>query len=610
MEIVSANSHSVPANEFRPVRPRSGNLRVCMIVYNNCAADARVLKEAATLNAAGHHVQIVAVLDKRTTPREERDGISIVRINRDPPHYWLLRTTRRRRRRLHLRRVLVGRRARQRWRRFTRPGPSQALLPRLQRIGTRRAAAKRSRPSRLVGEGFEDGSGRGLGRIYRALRWRVLRAFPPVRGLYYRLRVRSIPRRRLRGYRERAEETRERRAHQLAKLVPAASFLPATLIPTVTAARRLKIAEADAISAERAGETEELPPAPPVVRPTTPKDDAPGRWKRLDSRISGFAYRALMMFHKPLLYLDFYWRAYRLLRAEAFDVVHAHDLNTLPVAAALARRGGPRLVYDAHELYTEVSTLSRLERRVWRVVERLLIPRAEQVFTVCESIAEELVQRYRVAKPTVLLNCPPATPLPITAPSWLREKAGLLDSPEPIVLYQGGFAVHRGLPELLDAVAYLERGIVVLMGWGVLEPELRRLVDELNLEARVRIIGPAVQSELLEYTMGADIGVIPYLPVGLNNYYSTPNKLFEYIAAGVPIVASRVPELERFVEGYGVGYTFDPREPQELGLTLNYLLQQPTTLAAMRSRAVVAREQLHWENQQPALLAAYETGGG
>ena len=318
------------------------------------------------------------------------------------------------------------------------------------------------------------------------------------------------------------------------------------------------------------------------------------------------AYRSLMFFHKPLMFTDYYVRAYRLVLEDDFDVYHAHDLNTLPVAVAAARKTGARLVYDSHELYPEVSTLSRLESRVWKTLERRLIRRPDQVITVCESIAGELSSRYAVPKPLILLNCPPRTELPEQgAINVLRIAAGLVDSDEPIVLYQGGFADHRGLPELVEAARHFHRGTLVLMGWGKLEAQLAAQIEDLGLRERVIMIGPADPSELASYTAGADIGVIPYKAVGLNNYYTTPNKLFEYILAGLPVAGSRFPELRRVIEGYKLGTLFDPNDPQDIALAINYMLDNREAMAQMRANTARAAGELTWEHQAEKLLGVY-----
>jgi glycosyltransferase involved in cell wall biosynthesis len=325
--------------------------------------------------------------------------------------------------------------------------------------------------------------------------------------------------------------------------------------------------------------------------------------------ISGAGYRTVMRAHKPLMYVDWYWRAYRLARRQSIDAVHAHDLNTLPAAAAIARSTGARLVYDAHELYPDVSTLSELESNVWRRVEPPLIRRADQVITVCDSIGEELVRRYAISPPQILLNCPPAAgELPVD-PMALRRMAGIDSDTEPIVLYQGGFVPNRGLEALVRAAAQLDRGVIVMMGWGRLERELAAIVSRERLRDRVRILPPVSPAELASYTVGADVGVIPYEPVGLNNYFTTPNKLFEYIAAGLAVVASDLPELRKVLHGHGVGTTFARVEPGEIAQALNAVLGDPARLREMRANARAIRAEYTWERQAMKLQAIYDGAG-
>lgn len=316
--------------------------------------------------------------------------------------------------------------------------------------------------------------------------------------------------------------------------------------------------------------------------------------------------RTLLRAHKPLMFLDYYQRSYTEARRWGADAYHAHDLNTLPVAAALARRTRGRLVYDAHELYSEISTLSPFERRVWAAIERRLITRADRVVTVCESIADELVLRYGIDRPTVVLNAPPRLAGTVARrPEALRTKAGIDDPTRPIVLYQGGFIPNRGLLSLVAAAKHLETGAVVLMGGGRLEPELREAIHAERLDDTVRIVETVPYGEVQLYAAAADLGVIPYEAVGLNNYYTTPNKLFEYIGAGLPIVASPFPELRRFVEGFDLGVVCDPT-PWALAASLNALLSQPSRREQMRRNAVALRDRFTWEREAPKLVALYE----
>jgi len=467
-----------------------------MFVYNNCRADVRVLKEAAVLREAGHEVRIVAILDATTEPHETKDGIRVDRIDRNPPHYTLLRVSRRGRRAIRL---------------------SRARLLRATRGRLRRIARRRARLTRR------------LERRYRRFTRRPAAAAPTA-------------------------------AAPAAARGPAAEqVVEVTRLDTPTAQRQRPLLE-----------------------------------------------RALLVMHRPLMFMDFYLRALQLCRREPSDVYHAHDLNTLPVAVAASRATGGRLIYDAHELYTEISTLSARERFVWRQLERLLIRRADARLSVCDSIADELASRYGVPKPRVLLNCPERTPAVALRPHALRQAAGI-DGGTPLVLYQGGFAPHRGLEQLVLAAEHMNGATLVLMGWGRIEDDLRRLVAGRRLDDRVRILPPVSQQDLLSFTAGADVGVIPYQAVGLNNFYTTPNKLFEYMAAGVPIAASRFPELIRFVEGLEIGSTFDERDPLDIARTISALLADDGAREAMRQRALDAAERFSWEREREKLVDLYAT---
>lgn len=443
-------------------------MRIDMFVYNRCTTDARVLKEARTLAEAGHRVRVIAVLDETTEAEEERDGFRIVRIDRDPIHYRLLRGARR------------GGRL---WRR-----PLARLREERARARPGGAGTAALAPIALLA--------RGLGLIWR-----------------------------------------------------------------IGAASLWRIGAASARPVKRASR------------------------------------RLLLGPHKPLTFLDYYWRAYRLVRSDPPDALHAHDLNTLPVAAALARRLRLPLTYDAHELYPEISTLSQREAATWRWLERRLVRRADHTLTVCDSIAAEIERRYGVARPTVLFNCPPARG---------ETNGAAPDGGQPLVLYQGGFAPHRGLATLVRSAHTLERGKIVLMGWGRLEDELRDLIVDEELEGRVQIVGPVPAEQVVARAAEATIGVIPYEPVGLNNTYTTPNKLFDYMAAGLPIAASRLPELIRFVEEGEIGLTFTPGDPAALGATLNQMLADPERYERMRERAREAASRYTWEQESTKLLALYD----
>jgi glycosyltransferase involved in cell wall biosynthesis len=308
--------------------------------------------------------------------------------------------------------------------------------------------------------------------------------------------------------------------------------------------------------------------------------------------------------------LDYSVRALRAGIRGRVDAYHAHDLVTLPVAWAASRWRRAWLVYDAHELFTEIGRIGSLPRVVLRLLERLLIGRADRVMTVNPSIAAELARRYGVPEPVVLMNCPRTVGVAADRPgSGLRSRVGL--APEvPIALYQGMFFPHRGLENLVEAARHFHRAHLVFMGWGVLREALERLAREKGISGRVVFTEGVPLRDLLSFTAGADVGLIPYRNVGLNNYYTSPNKLFEYCAAGVPVAASRFPELVRVVEGMDIGRTFDPERPEEIAAAVNAIVDDPYELARFRENASRAGRQFTWENESKKLIDVYAALGG
>jgi glycosyltransferase involved in cell wall biosynthesis len=226
---------------------------------------------------------------------------------------------------------------------------------------------------------------------------------------------------------------------------------------------------------------------------------------------------------------------------------------------------------------------------------------------VNDSIAAELSRRYGVATPRVLRNCPRTFGRrPDPAESPLRERARV-PAGRAIVLYQGLYMPHRGLENLVRAAAAFEKAHLVFMGWGPLLDNLKAIAVSEGLTDRVTFIDPVPMRDLLGVTAGADVGVIPYRNVGLNNFFTSPNKLFEYCAAGVPVAASRFPELVKVVEGLAVGRTFDPDDPSSIATAVNAIVGDPAELSRLRENAGRAAASFSWEREAEVLQAVYDS---
>jgi len=306
-----------------------------------------------------------------------------------------------------------------------------------------------------------------------------------------------------------------------------------------------------------------------------------------------------------LRFLRFYTEAIpSILRIRA-AIYHAQDLYSLPVAWLGAKRHGRPLIYDSHEYYLGTSSLSqrRLERSIWGLVERTFIGRADEVITVCDAIADRLREQYKIRRPRVLRNVPIWRAPRRT--NRLREILRL-DPDTSILLYQGVIERGRGLFATLDALADLEACHFVALGDGTLREETKARARCLGLSERVSFLDPVASEDLLEYTASADVGLCLIENTGFSYYHSLPNKLFEYMMAGVPVIASDFPEIGRAVRESRSGLTVDPEDPVEIARAIRRLTQDQRLRETCAHNALrAAADRYNWNRESRILADIY-----
>ncbi len=284
------------------------------------------------------------------------------------------------------------------------------------------------------------------------------------------------------------------------------------------------------------------------------------------------------------------------------DVVVAHDLPILPTAAAAAAHHGAKLVYDSHELYCEQGFEPRLQR-MWSGIEKRAIGACDAVITVNPSIARELERRYGLARVEVVQNAERADG-PAPTKNRLFHAAFGLDAAAFIVLFQGGILAGRSLEALVDAMACITEPAVhlVFLGHGALARKLSHRADAAGVAGRVHFHPAVPQGDLLRYTASADLGIIPYQATCLNNLYCTPNKLFEYIAGAVPMLATDLPELRRLIAGNDIGLMMNDGSPQAIAQTIDTVAADGPQLARLRANVIEARHRLNWAEESKILV--------
>ncbi|MFW6347474.1 MAG: glycosyltransferase [Cyclonatronaceae bacterium] len=311
-----------------------------------------------------------------------------------------------------------------------------------------------------------------------------------------------------------------------------------------------------------------------------------------------------------LRYLEMMRAVRQILAHTATDIIHAHDLDALIATAKIAKNRGNVLIYDSHELHTEVHSLQnrRLTRSIWRHYEKKYIPYADYIITVSQGIAEELQRRYELLyTPYVIRNFTDIQSESSPAPEFLNTSEELrrqLPKTSKLALYQGILQNGRGLEMMIEAIAAEPDWGLVICGDGPIREILERGVRELHAEDRIYFTGMISRELLAAITPHCDVGLLLTEPLGLSHYYSLPNKLSEYIHAGLPIIATELPEITRIIRQYKIGCTLpiNAFTPEQVRRGLAYITEHSERL---RRHLPAAAEELNWAREKKILQNLY-----
>jgi len=309
-------------------------------------------------------------------------------------------------------------------------------------------------------------------------------------------------------------------------------------------------------------------------------------------------HRFRMLFHKgPFSYAFFNIRLFFFLLLRKSVLYFSNDLDTLPANYLVSKIKTIPLLYDSHEYFTEVPELigRAKTRSIWLMIERAILPRLKYSCTVNHSIAKIYEKKYSISM-GVIRNLPELNDSEIAAGNIPGSNG------KKIIIYQGVLNKGRGLDHLIESMQFVPNALCLIVGNGPEYTRLSGLVRTFMLEEKVMLMGKISPLELKGITILADLGVSIEENMGLNYYYGLPNKIFDYIHAGVPVLASPFPEMKNLLDQYEVGETLISREPSEIGQQINSILGNTTKNHKWKKNLESARKELCWQNEEGKLI--------
>lgn len=279
------------------------------------------------------------------------------------------------------------------------------------------------------------------------------------------------------------------------------------------------------------------------------------------------------------------------------DIVQAQDLDTLYAASELAKGFNAALIYDSHELFLDLHFLEEEHRADYARIEAEIFPTLDGFITVAPRIADILVKKYESdIEPVIIYN----------GAAKMAESVTPIYSPVKI-LFQGAFVPDRNNLELIEAMQQLRgKASLTFQGWGADEEPMRSLIAELELEDVVSIIPPCSPLEVVDSANYYDIGIMNYKLLDESLVNALPNKLFDYMAAGLAIASTSAPLIKEIVDEEECGITYEQRGVMHTASVLLDLVSDRKRLATFKRNALKAAEKYSWAEQEKKYLALYE----
>ena len=315
--------------------------------------------------------------------------------------------------------------------------------------------------------------------------------------------------------------------------------------------------------------------------------------------------RMFLLFEKgPLFYMEYNLRLFLYLMFLQADVLVANDLDTLLGNYIISKLKGAKLVHDSHEYFTGVPELKgrNFAKSFWKKIERWIFPKLKYVYTVNASIAKLYLDEYGISA-NVVRNFP----LLIENGNKISKSRYELGLPEnkKIILYQGSVNVDRGIAEAVEAMQYVNDAVLLIVGAGDIIEEVKSRAKQLHLNEKIVFIKKVPFSELKNYTVHADIGISLDKDTNINYKFSLPNKIFDYIHAGIPVLSSNLTEIKKIFMQYEIGMMIENHQPRHIAEKINLMLQDSDKRKIWKENLPLAAREFCWQNEEKNLEKIY-----
>ncbi|HEY9114913.1 MAG TPA: glycosyltransferase [Bacteroidales bacterium] len=315
-------------------------------------------------------------------------------------------------------------------------------------------------------------------------------------------------------------------------------------------------------------------------------------------------HRMKILFEKgPFFYGIFNLRLFLFLLVKKSDLLVSNDLDTLLPNYLIHKIKGIPLVYDSHEYFTEVPELVNRKRvqMVWKKLEKSIFPKLNEVITVNDSIASLYEKEYGI-RPEVVRNI---SNKPENIQKRSRKELGLPENKFILILQGSGINVQRGAEEMLEAMQYIEDAVLLIIGGGDVIEKLHQLTEKFDVKDKI-IFKPKLEySLLLEYTACADLGLTLDKDTNINYRFSLPNKLFDYIHSGVPVLASPLPEIKKIIEQYQIGDFIPDHNPKNIANKVIEILVNQQLMEKWKKNCTFASTELTWQKESEKLQSIF-----